>query len=216
MLSENKDNKQNHTSKVHFISCGIYQPELEHVLDQIRNEKLFDCEMQVTYLGAGLHTNFNLLKSNVLKTIDSAEGDRIILLYGSKCHPEFDELLKNYPLVRFPQPNCIEIILEQRVRENKENLKTFYLTPGWITKWREIFDSGWGLDEVMMRQSFGFYDRLLLADTGVCEITDEQILEFFEYVGVPVEIENTGLENFKNSIVTAIKKAIELENEVKT
>jgi hypothetical protein len=63
-------------------------------------------------------------------------------------------------------------------------------------------------DEVDMRQSFGYYDRILLADTGVCEITNEQILEFFERTRVPIEVEQVGLSVFKGNIVLAIERAL--------
>ncbi|HWR42231.1 DUF1638 domain-containing protein [Sporomusa sp.] len=194
--------------KVCFLACGIYQPELEEVLAQIRKERLFDCELVVTYLPLSLHVNLKHLKDAVLKALNVITADRIILLYGSKCHPEFDEFLKDHHLVRFEQSNCIELILGERMHEIDKSSKTFYLTPGWLINWREVFDSGWGLDEVALRQSFGSYDKILLFDTGVCEITDEMILEFFEYTRVPIEVEQGGLAVFKSNIVAAIQKAI--------
>ena len=203
------DSEITYRSRIHFISCGIFEPDLERVIDLIRLENTFDAELKVTYLGARLHTDFNLLGNDILKAIDSAKGDRIVLLYGSRCHPEFDSLLKNHSLIRFLQPNCIEIILRGKDREIFDYSKTFYLTPGWITKWREIFDSGFGPDKVMMRQSFSIYDRLLLGDTGVCQIGDEQVLELFEYTGVPIEIENAELDFFKENIINAIRSALD-------
>lgn len=198
--------------KVCFLACEIYQPELEEILAQIRTERLFDCELAVTYLPVKLHVNFNHLKDAILKALDVMVADRIILLYGSKCHPEFHEFLKDYHLVRFEQSNCIELILGERMKAIDQDSKTFYLTPGWLIRWREIFDSGWGLDEVAIRQSFGYYDRTLLIDTGVCDITDEQILDFFEYTRVPIEVEQGGLTVFKSNIMAAIQQAIYGQN----
>lgn len=194
--------------KICFLACGIYQLELEQVLAQIKQEQIFDCEFYVMYLPANLHVDLKKLKEAVLRALDAVVADRIILLYGSKCHPEFDDFLKDYPLVRFEQSSCIELILGDRMQENKRDAQTFYLTSGWLFKWREIFDPGWGVDEVAMRQNFACYDRILLTDTGVGDITDEQILEFFEYTQVPIEMEQGGLENFKNNIITAIQQAI--------
>jgi hypothetical protein len=93
------------------------------------------------------------------------------------------------------------------MHEIDNSSKTFYLTPGWLMKWRELFDRGWGIDEVELRQSFGYYDKILLFDTGVSEITDEMILEFFEYTRVPIEVEQGGLDVFKSNILAAIRTA---------
>ena len=193
--------------KICILACSIYQPELEVVLGQIQAERLFACELVVTYLPLKLHSNLKNLKEAVIKALDEISADRIILLYGSKCHPEFDDFLQNYQLVRFAQANCIELILGARMNE-VDSAKTFYLTPGWLTKWRELFDTGWGIDEVTLRQSFGFYDRVLFFDTGVSEITDEMILEFFEYTRVPIEVEQGNLETFRKNMVSAIRTAV--------
>lgn len=194
--------------KICLLACGIYQPELEQVLVQIKQEKLFSCELELTYLPAKLHVDLKKLKAAVLQALDAVVADRIILLYGSKCHPEFDEFLQNYPVIRFEPANCVELILGEHIQQKVQDSRTFCLTSGWMLKWREIFDPGWGVDEVAMRQSFACYDRILFTDTGVSEITDEQLLDFFEYTRIPIEVEQGGLAAFKAVIVTAIRQAI--------
>ncbi|MDJ0306644.1 DUF1638 domain-containing protein [Dehalobacter sp.] len=199
--------------KLCILGCGIYELELEQVLAQIKQEKLFDCELEVTHLPLNLHINLDALKAGVIKALDAVAADRIILLYGSKCHPDFNEFLSGYHnLVRFEQSNCIELMIGERMKETDQESKTFYLTSGWLEKWRELFDSGFGIDEVELRQSFGFYDRTLLVDTGVSEITDEKILDFFEYTQVPIEMEQGGIAVFKSYIITAIQQAIHDQN----
>ncbi|WP_371373156.1 DUF1638 domain-containing protein [Sporomusa aerivorans] len=194
--------------KICFLGCGIYQPELEQVLAKIKEEKLFECELTVNYLPINLHIDLKKLKTAVLEALAATEADRIILLYGSKCHPEFDMFLQDYPVTRFEQSNCIELIMGDAIQGGGMDSKTFYLTSGWILKWRELFDPGWGVDEVAMRQSFACYDRIVFADSGICEISDEQQLEFFEYARVPIEVQPGGLDYFKDNIVAAIRQAI--------
>lgn len=194
--------------KLCFLTCGIFQLELEQVLAEIKKEKLFDCELVPTYLPANLHVNLLRLKDVILTGLDQVVADRTVLLYGSKCHNELHEFLKDYQLIRFQQSNCIELVLGERMQEIDKVSNTFYLTPGWLNNWKEIFDSGWGLDQVTIRQNFGYYDRILLLDTGVGEITDEMILEFFDYTQVPIGIEQVGLEVFKNNILAAIQQAL--------
>ena len=190
--------------KICLLACGIYQPELEQVLAQIKQEKLFSGELELTYLPTNLHVDLKKLKAAVLQALETVAADRIILLYGSKCHPEFDEFLQNYPVIRFEPANCVELIRG----EHSQDSRTFYLTSGWLLKWREIFDPGWGVDEVAMRQSFACYDRILFTDTGASKITDEQLLDFFEYTRIPIEVEQGGLAAFKAAIVTAVRQAI--------
>ena len=194
--------------KICFLACGIYQPELEQVLAQIKAEGLFACELAVTYLPVNLHIDLKKLKTAVLAALDEVVADRIILLYGAKCHPEFDIFLQDYPVVRFGQANCVELVLGERPEGGGLDPRTFYLTSGWMLKWRELFDPGWGVDEVAMRQSFACYDRILFTDTGVGEISDEQLLEFFECSRVPIEVQQGSLAVFKKNIVAAIRQAV--------
>lgn len=194
--------------KICILACSIYQPELEAVLAQIRRDRLVAYDVVVTYLPLKLHSNLAHLKEAVINALAETVADRIILLYGSKCHPEFDEFLRSYRLVRFAQANCIELILGARSKPAADHGKTFFLTPGWLTKWRELFDTGTGIDEVALRQSFGFFDRVLFYDTGVSEITDEMILEFFDYTRVPIAVEQGNLAAFRTNILAAIQAAV--------
>lgn len=144
--------------KICFLACGIFELELEHTLAEVRKEKLFNAELVATYLQSSLHIDLKKLKDATLDGLDNIAADRIVLLYGSKCHNGFHEFLRNYQIIRFPQSNCIELILGDKMREIDQTSKTFYLTPGWLNKRRKIFSSEWGLDEVALRQNFGYYD----------------------------------------------------------
>jgi hypothetical protein len=178
------------------------------VLQQRKTENLFTCEIETTYLQAGLHVDFDRLKAAVIDALKNTEADRIILLYGSKCHPEFHKLLDGTDIITFKQANCIELILGDRMQEIDRLFRTFYLTPGWMLCWREIFEQGLHWDEVDMRQSFGFFDQILLLDTDVGEITGEQVLEFFERTRVPIKVEKVGLAGFKGNIIAAMERVL--------
>ncbi|QDR79446.1 DUF1638 domain-containing protein [Sporomusa termitida] len=86
--------------KLGILACSIYQPELEVVLAQIRRDRLFACELVVTYLPLKLHSNLKHLKAAIITALAEIAADRLILLYGSKCHPEFDDFLQKYQLGR--------------------------------------------------------------------------------------------------------------------
>ena len=72
-------------NKVHFIACGIFQPELDQVLNQIVSEGLFSCAFEVEYLQAGLHSNLDALKKEMINALGLHADARTIFLYGSKC-----------------------------------------------------------------------------------------------------------------------------------
>jgi hypothetical protein len=196
--------------KLCFLSCGIYQPELDAILAEIRKEGLLDCELAVIYLQANLHVDFNRLKEGILKALDDIVADRIILLYGSKCHPHFHEFLQERQLVRFEQSNCIELILGERMREIDRLAKTIYLTPGWVMNWHTFFDLKRDSDEAAVKHSFSSFDQLLFADTGACEISEKKINEISQYTGLPSRIEKVGLGVFKSNIMAAICQVLPL------
>jgi len=75
--------------------------------------------------------------------------------------------------------------------------RTFYLTGGWLDNWRKIFIDGLKWDAVDARNNFGYFDRMLLLDTGIITVSEGKVLEFFDYTGVPVEIIKIGLENLQ-------------------
>lgn len=194
--------------RVCFLSCGIYQPELDVVLSEIKEEGLFDCELTVTYLQAKLHSDFNLLQAGILNALNSIAADKIILLYGAKCHPEFHGFLQGYPVVRFEQSNCIELILGECMKEIDRTAKTIYLTAGWVKNWDQFFDSSKNVDEVKARQIFASFEQLLFADTGVCEIPAEKIEEISRYTGLPKKIKKVGLGVFKSNIIKVVCQAL--------
>jgi hypothetical protein len=201
--------------EVRIVACGIFQPELEQVLRQIREERPNDCIIDVTYVPPALHVDYDRLKDGITNALDHVSEQKKILLFGSMCHPEIGEFTEKYHVVRLSPGNCIELILgKDRQKEIEKTAKVFYLTPGWLQNWEDIFRRGQGWDEIDARQNMGFYDKILLLDTGVSEFSDEDLLEFFEYTQVPIEIEKVDLAVFKENVVKAIEKALDAESAV--
>lgn len=193
------------SNKIYILACGIFQPELEQSLLAIRNAGTYPYEFEVVYLRAGLHSNMKNLKNGIIQSIQTLPVKKTILLYGSKCHPEMEDIVKEYGLTGFPQSNCIELISGHK---SDGNDGIFHLTPGWILKWRELFDPGTGIDEVAMRQNSGYFNQALLSDSNTCLIPDEAILEFFDHTQIPIDIENIGLDIFRRNLEAAIEETI--------
>lgn len=191
--------------KIFILSCGVFEPELNKILKEINNEKIFNEDIQVKYLPFGLHTNLNKLKHEIISNLDNIKADKIILLYGSKCHYEFYKFLKDYPnLISFEESNCIELISGNKEREDKD----LYITPGWVIKFDELNKFINAVDIYDIRQQYGQYENVIICDTKVCEFTDEMIFDLFEKIQVPIEIQDIDINIFKSKIIDAINKAI--------
>ncbi len=201
--------------KVRIVSCGIFEPELERILKQIGEELLPNDEINATYVPPALHVDYDKLKNGITSALNMVTEDKKVLLFGSMCHPEIGEFTDKYHVVRLAPGNCVELILgKERQREIEKSAKVFYLTPGWLHNWEKIFKQGQGWDEIDARINFGFYDKILLWDTGVSEFKDEDLLEFFEYTQVPIEIESVDLAIFKEHVSAALINALAEQPEV--
>lgn len=194
---------------ISILSCGVFEPELNKILDDISKEKLFkeDINISVKYLPFGLHTNLDKLKNVITNSLDNLKSDKIILLYGSKCHYMFHEFLNDYNnLTTFQDSNCIELILEDKIKNNNDN--NLYITPGWVLKFDELNKFINAVDVYDIRQQYGQYDNIIIGDTDVCEFTDDMIFDLFEKIQVPIDIQKVDINNFKSKILMSIEKAI--------
>lgn len=194
---------------ISILSCGVFEPELNKILDDIDKKKLFEEDINITvkYLPFGLHTNLNKLKNVITNNLDNLKSDKIILLYGSKCHYMFHQFLKPYTnLITFQDSNCIELILEDKIKDNDDN--NLYITPGWVLKFDDLNKFMNAVDVYDIRQQYGQYENVIIGDTDVCEFTDDMIFDLFEKIQVPIEIQKVDINNFKNKILDAIEKAI--------
>lgn len=185
-----------------LIGCGILQLEVEHILCQLGKTE----NLHVQWLPAALHTNLDNLKEAISKVLVQGDSrEEKVLLYGNQCHPEIEDLCKFANAKGFKQPDCIGLLIGDKIHQLNKEASTFYLTPGWLQNWQEIFVAGLGWDSIDARQNFGIYDRILLLDTGVLTIEEEKILEFFEYTQVPIEISPISLDYLKDLIIETLE-----------
>lgn len=177
------------------VACAILRRELEEVAPQLARE--------VTWLPAGLHVNLDRLKEALEGALEGSGGT--MLLYGA-CHPDMDDLVAAHRGCRLPGNDCIAAFLRDDERRELEGRKAFVMTPGWLRHWKEIFQEGQGWDEVDARQSFGFYDVIVLLDFGLEPIDDMAVLEFFEYTQTPIEVMPSRLDRFRTLLQDAVGK----------
>lgn len=192
---------------LHVLSCGIYQPEFEAIFAALKDEFL-EKDIVVDFVSPGLHVDNDKLGANIASGLAERKDKNILLLYGSMCHPEIEKLCEGYRVIYPAAPNCIEVLLDPEKKKALDQTgNIFYMTSGWLKFWREIFLQGQGWDPIDARINFGFYDKILILDSGVIRIDEEELFNFFEYTQVPIEIETIDLEYFKNSIIELCRKA---------
>ena len=188
---------------IYILSCGVFEPELTKVLDEIKKENIFKENINVKYLPFGLHANLNKLKSEIIDNLESLKSHKVILLYGSTCHYDFHRFLDDYDnVITFNDSNCMELIVNNHTNENN-----LYLTPGWVMKFDELNKFINAVDIYDIRQQYGQYENVIIGDTNVFDITDEMIFDLFEKIQVPIETENIDINIFKNKIIESINKA---------
>ena len=197
--------------KIGILACSVFEPELEKVLKNIKDKNLFEDDIEVTYLHFGLHTDLNKLETDVTSALDklTVEYDKVIVLYGSKCHYRFFDFLKKYNnLVTIKPANCLEAIIGNRVVESYVEGKNIYLTSGWVEKFDQLNEFSNAVDNYDVINQFGMYENAIIGDTGIIEITDDMIFELYEKIQIPVEVEQVDINIFENLIIDAIKEAI--------
>jgi hypothetical protein len=190
-----------------FISCGIFQFELEKVLPEIKAE--LGGDIQVDYLKPGLDVHVDELEKAVIEKIDSHPNDKNMLLYGSMCHTEWKRITEKNGAI-YPKPaNCAEMLLSpEKKKEIDATGNIYYLTMGGLKLWKEIYRESHGWDDVDARQNFGFSDKIIVLDTGIFEISEEDLFEFFEYTQVPIEVMKISLDHFKGIIKDLCVKSL--------
>lgn len=194
---------------LHILSCGIFQPELEGLFAELK-EDLAEYEIAVDFIPPGLHVNNDKLGKGIAAGLTPLKKEKVLLLYGSMCHPDLAEIVKGYDLIYPEAPNCVELILSPpRKKELDEGGNIFYMTAGWLKYWHEIFQQEQGWDEIDARINFGIYDKIIVLDSGFLDIDEEELFCFFDYTQIPIEVEPVDLEHFKTVILGLCTKAFD-------
>jgi len=173
-----------------MIACSVFEKELQACLPA-------DGRPDIIWIDAGLHADLPRLEAKLTKILEECQSDgaEVQVFFGSGCHPEINRLVKRFGAGIAPVKNCIEAFCGENVKKLEEN-RTMIMTPGWIRAWPRIMEAlGW--DEVDVRINLGRYDRILLLDSGIDPITDDEVLMFFDLTQIPIDIEPLRLDHFK-------------------
>jgi hypothetical protein len=180
-----------------LIACSIFADELRAVLPDGEIE-------EVIWLDTGLHAEPDKLEKQICLAGKAAmakadNGAHPRLLLGCGCHPEIDKLAQSFGARPPAFKNCIEAFAGER-RIALEADRTMLITPGWVRDWPGRSSSSLGWDATEMRIQHGRYDRILLLDPGINPVSDEEIMELFDLIRVPIEKEPLDLSHFQQTL----------------
>lgn len=184
-----------------IIACGVFQKEIEQLREQL------GFPFEIHYLEPGLHVDFDELKEALKAELERCKGyEGIIVVYG-QCHPKIDEILMPYKAALADCQNCIDAFITRRGMEEKAKQGLyFYLSPGWLDAWRDIFRRlNWGPTEA--RLQMGSFKGVVYLDT-MKDAPDRELelLEFFDFTNLPFEVMPVDLSHFRSLIANAKEK----------
>lgn len=167
----------------HIVACRVVREEMEKAMAET------GCSFPVTWVDTEkTHIWPQELKAQLQEVFDGLTGvDRVLLAFGSCGNALLGLRAPIFQLV-FPKvDDCISLLLGSCARRQAviaEGGHSYFMNKGWvdwpINVWRmlqserERFIARWGADraERLFRKAFlpEAYQRLVLLDTGVCNI----------------------------------------------
>ncbi len=177
-----------------IIACPVFRKELEAILAEI------ELTPHILYMDYTVHINPESmdkeLQSSIEKVSSAGQGPRFLV--GRECRGirEMTEVVERCG-GKIPQcRNCIDMLIGKELVEKLQGERTSLMTPAWIRMIRQSIDDGqWSVTDA--RLNLGWYDKIVLLDTGVEPLDDEQIMEFYDLIQVEVEIVAVDLSHFK-------------------
>ena len=183
-----------------MVACGIYRDELEHLL-----ASLDSYEVDIIWLESGLDNNLEMLEAKLDEAItaNSAAGTDLRLLFGRACLPHMAEFARARSVSTLTAKNCVAAMIGDERKLELEQDQTMVVTPAWVRQmWLDPggVKSILGWTETDFRINLGRYDRILILDTGLNPLSEEEILEAFDLIQVPLDVEPCDLDHFRENL----------------
>ena len=197
-----------------IVACGTLRRELNH----LRDAGFLDAD-KILFTTPGLHEHLDELERQLTKQIETAKkySKKIIVVYGSKCFldplnpKDIDTIIDELDgdIQRVNATTCIDMLAdnEERTIAAGDN-KIFWLPIGWVEYRNNVFKD-W--DSGLANETFPKNDKALMLDSvGAFEEysmnSPEKILEFSDWMGIPLEPHIITLERFKNLLIECVTK----------
>ncbi len=202
-----------------IVACGTLNMELNH----LRDSGVLDAR-KILYTKPGRHEVPAELESQLIRQIATAKkyASKIIVVYGGKfCYVNTDDLYRKIDTIieeqiepgvsisRIKATHCVDMLATEEERGKISQGKDIYwLTPGWM-KYRHYVYQGWdkGLANenfpkhtggAVMLDAIGYYN-------SVMENEPEKILEFSDWMGIPLEPYEASLGRLQSLLTEQIR-----------
>jgi len=198
-----------------IVACGTLNMELNHLKDA----GFLDAR-KILYTKPGRHEVPRELESQLIRQISNAKqyARKIIVVYGGKfCYVNVDNPYRRIDTIideqvepgvtisRVRATHYVDMLASAEEREIiSEGRDIYWLTPGWM-KYRHYVYQGWdkGLANenfpkhsggAVMLDAIGYYEK-------VTQENPEQILDFSDWMGIPLEAHKVILDRLKSSLL---------------
>jgi len=203
-----------------IVACGTLNMELNY----LRDSGFLDAR-KILYTKPGRHEVPRELESQLIKQIGTAKkkyAQNIIVVYGGKfCYVNTDNLYRKIDTIiqeqeesgvrisRIKATHCMDMLASEGEREKISQGKDIYwLTPGWM-RYRYYVYQDWdkGLANenfpkhtggAIMLDAIGYYNKVM-------ENEPEKILEFSDWMGIPIEPHRITLDRLESLLLDQIK-----------
>lgn len=177
-----------------LISCPIFRKELESVLSEL------NLTPRINYMHYTIHNSPLKMDEELQDGVERAlkTGDDIRFLVGRHCKGKRNvEEVAEDCCGKIPQArNCIDMLIGRELTSELQKNRTSIMTPAWIRMINQsIMEGNWSVTDA--RLNLGWYNKILILDTGVEALSDELIMEFYDLTQVEIEILPVDLEHFK-------------------
>ncbi len=180
----------------YLIACPIFEDELNAVLSE-------HSSLAVHKMDYRIHNNPDRLEKELIQGISEARSlnakIRFLVGNGCDCDHHIDDIAKACNAKHPLEKNCIEILIGADNAKDLQQNRTMLITPAWMRMMHKAIKNEL-LNEDDARITIGWFDRILLLDPGVTPYTDQEILEFYDLVQVPVEIKEINLGHFQATV----------------
>ncbi|RLC61694.1 MAG: hypothetical protein DRI01_08085 [Chloroflexi bacterium] len=205
-----------------IVACGTLNMEL----NRLKDTGFLDAR-KILYTKPGRHEVPRELESQLIRQISNAKqyAQKIIVVYGGKfCYVNADNPYRRIDTIideqvesgitisRIRATHCVDMLASAEERETiSEGRDIYWLTPGWM-KYRHYVYQGWdkGLANenfpkhsggAIMLDAVGYYDKVM-------EQNPEQILEFSDWMGIPLEARKVTLDRLKSLLLDELRDRI--------
>lgn len=186
------------TEHLRLVVCSTLEEEVRTVLSTLESPKFLVSPVQCL-CHIPLAASRKLFADAVAGASD--QGRHQILVLG-RLGCMVAELPGNLAqdVRSFADRQCFELIAPPKLIEHLQGSGAFLTSPGWIRKWKHVMRE-WGADRDAARLMFQEMARkIVLLDTFCSEEYLEQLYDFADYVGLPVEIMPIGLEYLQSRL----------------